>query len=470
MAGLLIAVQLLGIASAMHAIMNVRTEQGTVAWAVSLVAMPYVAVPAYWIFGRTRFEGYVTARRGDELEVAGISDQAVATTRLFAVPEDSVNAATRVAAGLAGLPLVRGNDVELLVDGDATFHSILAAIDDARDYLLVQFYIVRDDRLGQDLKARLITSAARGVRTFFLYDEIGSHRLPSSYLTELRAGGVEVSAFNSRRGPRNRLQLNFRNHRKVVVVDGREAWIGGHNVGDEYLGRDPDVGPWRDTHIRIEGPAALAAQLSFVEDWHWATDQSLDLSWEPHPPPDTEDAPVLIVPTGPADEGETASLMFVHAINSASRRIWIASPYFVPDPSVVTALQLAGLRGVDVRILIPERPDHLAVYLAAYSYLDDAGRTGVEFYRFQDGFMHQKVILIDDRVAGVGTANLDNRSLRLNFEITAFVLNREFASEVEAMLEKDFAASRLMEPDEYARKPWWFRVGVRLARLAAPVL
>src|SRR5690606_1223236 len=186
---------------------------------------------------------------------------------------------------------------------------------------------------------------------------------------------------------------------KVVVVDGQTAWIGGHNVGDEYLGRDPDVGPWRDTHIRIEGPATLGAQLSFVEDWHWATGQSIDLRWEPHAASDTADAPVLIAPSGPADVGETASLMFVHAINSAAERIWIASPYFVPDPSVVTALQLAGLRGVDVRILIPDRPDHLAVYLAASSYLDEAGLTGVEFYRYLPGFMHQKALLIDDGVA-----------------------------------------------------------------------
>ena len=161
--------------------------------------------------------------------------------------------------------------------------------------------------------------------------------------------------------------------------------------------------------------------------------------------------------------------MFVHAINSASKRIWIASPYFVPDRPVITALQLAGLRGVNVRILIPDKPDHLSVYLAAFSYLDESSSTGVEFYRYQDGFLHQKVMLIDDSVATVGTANFDNRSFRLNFEITAVVADRDFAAEVEEMLEADFARSRLMEPGEYDRKPWWFRLGVKLARLTAPV-
>jgi cardiolipin synthase len=181
------------------------------------------------------------------------------------------------------------------------------------------------------------------------------------------------------------------------------------------------------------------------------------------------DLPVLIVPSGPADELETANLMFVHAIHSAKERIWIASPYFVPDPPVAAALQLAGLRGVDVRILIPDKPDHLGVYLAAFSYLDDARRTGVEFYRYLHGFLHEKAMLIDRSVATIGTANFDNRSFRLNFEITAIVLDSDFATEVERLFEADFAKSRLMVPGEYDQKRWWFRLGARLARLTAPV-
>jgi cardiolipin synthase len=306
------------------------------------------------------------------------------------------------------------------------------------------------------------------VRVRFLYDEVGSHDLPRSYKDELREAGIEVFDFHTQKGPGNRFQLNFRNHRKVVVVDGTVAWVGGHNVGDEYLGRDPKFGHWRDTHVRIEGPAALGAQLSFAEDWYWATGRRLDVSWNPVPA-NGGDVPVLIIPSGPADELETANLMFVHAINSATERIWIASPYFVPDRPVITALQLAGLRGVDVRILIPDEPDHLGVYLAAFAYLDESEGTGVRFYRYQDGFAHQKVMLIDRSIATIGTANFDNRSFRLNFEITAVVADRGFALKVEQMLETDFSRSRLMEPGEYDRKPWWFRFAVKLARLTAPI-
>ncbi|MDX2493409.1 MAG: cardiolipin synthase [Desulfuromusa sp.] len=303
----------------------------------------------------------------------------------------------------------------------------------------------------------------------FIYDEIGSHDLPKAYVKELRDAGVEVCDFHTRKGPGNRFQINFRNHCKVVVIDGKVAWIGGHNVGDEYLGKDPKFGHWRDTHIRIEGPVVLEAQASFLEDWYWATaGKTPQLNWKPVGSA-RGDQRVLIVPTGPADELETATLMFLHAINSATSRIWIASPYFVPDESIVNALQLAGLRGVDVRILIPDSPDHLLVYLAAFSYFDEAGSTGVRFFRYMKGFLHEKVMLIDDQVATVGTANFDNRSFRLNFEITAIVVDEEFATTIERMFINDFENSREMRPGELDEKGFWFKLAVRLARLTAPV-
>ena len=465
---LVVLFHLMGLLSSIHAIMTTRTEQGAIAWAVSLNTFPYVAVPAYWVLGRSRFEGYVTARRGEMGEIAGLTAGARTAVRDFALSPDEVSPASRAAERLAGIPILRGNALDLLVDGDATFASILAGIDAAQDYILFQFFIVHDDEIGREVKDHLIARARAGVRVYFLYDEVGSHDLPKSYKEELREAGAAVSAFHTRKGAGNRFQINFRNHRKVVVVDGRVAWVGGHNVGDEYLGRDPKFGHWRDTHVRIEGPAALGAQLSFVEDWYWATEQRLELAWQPVAAADG-DLPVLILPSSPADELETANLMFVHAINSAAERIWIASPYFVPDRPVITALQLAGLRGVDVRILIPDEPDHLGVYLAAFSYLDEGGRTGVGLYRYQDGFLHQKVMLIDDVFATVGTANFDNRSFRLNFEITAATADRGFAAEVERMLEADFARSRRMDPGEFDAKPWWFRFAVRLARLTAPI-
>ncbi len=306
------------------------------------------------------------------------------------------------------------------------------------------------------------------MRVYYLYDEIGSHDLPETYTKELRDAGALMHDFHTRKGPGNRFQLNFRNHRKIVVVDGRIAWVGGHNVGDEYMGRDPKIGRWRDTHVRIEGPAAVAAQLSFVEDWHWATDQILELDWSMYATREGN-ANVLILPTGPADEYETAALMFTHAINTAKERLWIASPYFVPESGIVHSLQLASLRGVDVRILIPDKSDNPMADMAAASFFEELAAAGVTFYRYTDGFLHAKSFLVDDLAAGIGTTNFDNRSFRLNFEVMAIVSGPEFIELVQDMFEADFASSRMMEPGDYDAKSYWYRLGARLSRLTAPV-
>ena len=464
----IILFHILGLISSLHSVMSTRTSQGAIAWVISLNTFPYIAVPAYWIFGRSRFKGYVKAHQASEHAVEKYEQMFEKNLGLYRTPESEVQVAGRAAEKLANMPYLNANHVELLIDGDVTFDNILDGIDDAREYILFQFFIVHDDELGRRVKSHLIEKAQQGVRVYFLYDEIGSHDLPAAYKEELEAAGVEVFAFDTRQGKGNRFQINFRNHRKVVVVDGRLAWIGGHNVGDEYLGKDPKFGHWRDTHVKIEGPAVLEAQVSFFEDWYWATGTAPDLIWTPTPSAES-DQRVLIVPSGPADELETATLMFLHAINSAKERIWIASPYFVPDDSIVDALQLAGLRGVDVRILIPDKPDHLLVYLAAFSYFNEAGRTGVRFFRYTDGFLHQKAMLIDGEAATVGTANFDNRSFRLNFEITAVVLDPAFAAEVERMFENDFKNSREMHHQELENKSFGFKLAVRLARLTSPV-
>jgi len=467
---LLVLFQVLGLLSAVHAIMSSRTPQGSIAWTVSLITFPYVAVPAYWVLGRNKFNGYVLARQHELELIDDVVRRANQHIRNTGLPDSSQSGAITGAEKMARVPLSGGNDVTLLVDGDDTFASIFAGIDAAEHYVLVQFYIVRDDELGRELAARLTAKARQGVRVFFLYDEIGSLGLPRSYADGLRAAGVEINPFHSRKGSGNRFQLNFRNHRKTVVVDGRIAWIGGHNVGDEYVGHHPDLGRWRDTHMRVEGPAVIGAQLAFVEDWRWATDELPDnLIWTPHTA-NSGEAGVLVIASGPADDLETASLMYTQAINSARKRIWIASPYFVPDDSIVQALQLAGLRGVDVRILIPEKTDNKLVTLSAYSFFNEVSATGAQFFRYQDGFLHEKVMLVDDNVATVGTANFDNRSFRLNFEITAVVVDVEFAAQVEAMFLNDFQNSRLMAADEYDKKSYWFKLAVRTARLTAPIL
>jgi cardiolipin synthase len=465
---IVVAAHVLGIVSAVNALMTTRTSQGAIAWIVALISFPYASVPAYWVFGRSKFHGYVLQRRSQ----GSVTDEKVREIVRSVEPYVSDLAGTQGEAlamqRLAKMRFLRGNEVELLIDGQATFDSILHGIDRAEHYVLVQFYIVRDDGLGRALKERLIGRCRSGVKVWFLYDEVGSKDLPRSFVAELTAAGVRVSPFQSTLGLWNRFQINFRNHRKIVVVDGRVGWVGGSNVGDEYLGKNPRIGPWRDTHVRIAGPAVVGLQASFLEDWHWAVKELLPLAWEPHPAI-AADVPVLILPTGPADELETASLMFQQAIHLSSVRIWIASPYFVPDHGVLSALQLAALRGVDVRVLIPERPDKRLVWFSAFAFVGPLLECGVQICRYQPGFLHQKVFLVDDYLAGVGTANFDNRSFRLNFEVTALIVDPGFAAQVDRMLARDFASARQMTVAQIRAKPWWFRLAARAAYLLAPV-
>lgn len=462
----------LGVLTSVQAVMATRTSQGAVAWAVSLNTFPYVAVPAYWIFGQSKFDGYDMIRHSQMLADSQVKNETLQILEKEGMLVQGESTWERrqveLLENLAMLPLTRQNDVQLLVDGQATFDAIFQSIDNAKDYILVQFYIIRPDDLGNKLKDALLAKAAEGVRVYLLYDGLGSVGLTKAYLQDLEDGGVQTASFRTTRGSGHRFRLNFRNHRKIVVVDGKEAFVGGHNVGDEYLGKDPVLSPWRDTHVRVRGPVVLEAQVTFFEDWRWATQSTPELNWIPEKAPDG-DTVALCLPTGPADNLETATLFFLNAINMAEQRIWIVSPYFVPDEQLMSALQLAALRGVDVRILIPENPDQTLVYLSSFSYLEDAEQAGVKIYRYQPGFLHQKVALIDDHTATVGTANFDNRSMRLNFEVTMMFVDKKFASQVEAMLDADFSKSRLVSPSEFTDRALPFRFLVRAARLLAPV-
>ena len=321
----LVVAYVLGFVSAIDARMSSRTEPGAIAWSFALVTVPVVSVPAYWVLGRSRFEGYVEAfeQSGEEFE------QLVVDVRARMAPS-AVKFETRTPGfdalrGLANMMLTRGNDAELLINGEETFDSILEGIGQAREYVLVQFFIVHDDGLGRRLKDAMIERARAGVMVAFLYDELGTN-ITNQYKKDLRDAGVKVSEFGTRQGLRNKFQLNFRNHRKIVVVDGKTAWVGGHNVGDEYLGHDPEMTPWRDTHVKLDGPIALQTQAVFAMDWYWAQREFLDVNWDPQVAPDG-DMMGIIMATGPADPLETAGMFFVHALNSAKDRIWITAPY-----------------------------------------------------------------------------------------------------------------------------------------------
>lgn len=462
-------VEILGIVAAVNAVMTTRTSQGAIAWGISLVTFPWLALPMYAIFGRSRFKGYASLRyiRDEKIRhvIEKCQHEAVEKDLIHSEPSIPGIALTR----LTDFPITRFNKSRLLVNGEETFQCIFDGIASAKDYILVEFFIIKDDKLGRELKSRLIRKARQNVRVYFLYDEIGSHKLPSNYTQEMRDAGIITSAFHTTKGKANHFQLNFRNHRKIVVVDGKIAYVGGHNVGDEYVSGHPKLGPWRDTHVEVEGPVVQAIQFCFIEVWYWATSSVPELSWRLTKPEGGIEE-TLIIPSGPADPLDTCALMFTQAINSARERIWIASPYFVPDSQILGALKLAALRGVDVRILLPEKPDHRTVYLASFSFYRNTIPLGIQLYRYTAGFMHQKIFLVDSACAAVGTANLDNRSFRLNFELTLLNYDRSFIDKVDAMLQNDLTQSRKVALEEFTQRSFYFQLAVRFASLLSPIL
>ncbi|WP_223877771.1 cardiolipin synthase [Histidinibacterium aquaticum] len=444
------------------AVSSARTPQGAVAWAIFLVAAPWVAVPAYAVLGQHKLRPHRMSHRRSLAVTQGIG---------LPSPDDTARASERmrVFSSLAELPSMPGNSADLLIDGDATFDTIFEAIDAAERYALVQFYTIEDDDLGRAFADHLVAAAERGVKVRLLCDRVGSYGLPASYRRRLLDAGVDFPDPASRRPRSSRSRINFRNHRKTVIVDGHWAAIGGHNVADLYLGRDPQMGHWRDTHLALRGPIVSQLQLGFVQDWHWQTGEELGdaLDWSPETVPGGVDAVTVLM--GPADKHDTGALFYFAAITRARRRVWIATPYVVPDVDTLSALKSAALDGCDVRLLMPARVDHYLPWLAAFAFFDELREAGVQIHRYREGFLHQKVVLVDDDLTGIGTANLDNRSFRLNFETMVMIEDPGFAARTEAMLRLDMEASDLLETP-LAQQPLWMQVGARLARLFAPVL
>ena len=460
-----------------HALTNVRTAQATVAWTVGLISLPIISLPLYWVLARNKFHGYREVIREVESrqhESASIIQRELRTEKY--ARSTTLNTAIEQVADVMDTPSSNAADWELLINGKAFFECLFAEISKATGYVYLEFFIIRDDALGNQLAQCLIERAQAGVKVRMLYDEVGSLRLSRNYLERLEKSGVEVLPFNTRQGWLNRFQINFRNHRKIVVIDGTTAIIGGLNIGVEYMGSKVPSNQWRDTGLKVTGTITQKIQAVFAGDFFWAARKNLPEAnwWRPHEPEESRDShserPMNAVccATGPADLRPRASMMYSTLANSAKSRLWISTPYLVPDEASMVALHMAKARGVDVRLLIPDRADHLLVYLAGFHYENEFTEANIPVYRYHAGFMHQKCILVDDQLAMIGSTNLDNRSLHLNFEIMIGISEPVFLDQIESMLTEDFELSSLQSGKKLR---WWYeRLGTAVARLTSPIL
>lgn len=444
-ASLQIAFSILGLLVARAAITTARTPQGATAWVVFLVSFPLLAIPTFAIFGSVS-----RLRTGSDLEHAAVA-LVKGTGRLGQI------------TGIAGIPITENNTVELLIDGEETFKAMFEAIDGASREVLVQFYIIRADQVGNALRDRLIAAARRGVEVRVLCDALGSLFLGMSYVRALQAEGIKFQGTTGPHRALGRIAFNFRNHRKAVIVDGTIGFTGGINVGQEYIDGGKKFDSWRDTHLQFSGPMVTQLRDLFASDWQDITGEEFPDLDVGYPSGVTRG---LVTGFGATDELERGSLLLCGLIGLASRRLWIATPYLVPHTDLLTALQLAALRGVDVRILIPKSSDNILAWYASRSTTRDLSKAGISVYEYLPGFMHSKVMLIDDDLASVGTINLDIRSALLNFEETALIEDEVFAEQVETMLEADFARSKPVS----VPGPFHVRALAPIARLFGPLL
>ena len=455
------ALHLAGIALGIHALSRRHSPQGTIAWMLGLFLLPAVVVPLYLLLGVARIRRHTSARK-----TRRNIEQYLKQHNAWNAPASKLS---RTLTRSTGYAPCSGNAVRILRDGNDTYRDMLQAIQQAKDFILLEFFIIRNDRVGTILRQSLEERAKAGVRVYVIYDEVGSHKLPAGYLRSLKRAGVRISSFNGRRfWLSSMLRINYRNHRKLVVIDGEYAYLGSLNIGLEYT-QTAQRPYWRDTFVNLQGPIVSQCMLSFLDDWQRATGEALSLKQPQSSSPGTTHC--QLIPSGPDDAPVNPwQLFLLESAAQAQERIWMASPYFVPSEAVKEALCAAAMRGIDVRILIPRRGDNKAAQLALFTYVPDMLACGVRLLAYEPGFLHEKVCVVDSSHCSIGTANLDERSLRLNFELTLLMEDPAATARVATMLEEDMAQAGSITPAAWYKAPIPLRLLANCCRLLSPAL
>jgi len=364
----------------------------------------------------------------------------------------------------------QNNEVDLFIDGKDKFDALLRDLEKAEHHIHLLYYIIRHDQIGTQIADILIKKAQEGVEVRFLYDDLGSRSLSKRYIKRLQKANVQVGAFFPSRFAKINLRLNFRNHRKLAIIDGKVGYIGGFNIGDEYLGKSEKFGYWRDTHLRVKGDAVKMMQTRFILDWNQASRHKIEYNDLYFIGGDYGDVGMQIVSSGPDYDWEQIKYGYIKMILGAKEYVYIQTPYFIPDEALMDALRIAALSGVKIKIMIPNKPDHLFVYWATLSYVGELLNEGAEIYLYQNGFLHAKTIIVDGKLSSVGTANIDVRSFRLNFEVNAFIYDVHFAQKLVDVFQEDIRLSTQMTKQLYEKRPFMVRFKESISRLLSPIL
>lgn len=456
-----------------------RDIAATWAWLVVLILLPGFGFIIYLFVGNKLSRKKIFDIKAQES--IGMSELVQAQKELLADDEDLLSSkqASENAKEMASLflesdesILTKGNKVQLFTDGAKKFESLIADIYEAKHHVHLIYYIFKDDKIGRRVLEALEQRAAAGVEVMVVYDALGSRSLKNTFFEKLESLGGRAESFFGSRFSFINLRFNYRNHRKIVIIDGKIGYIGGFNIGDEYLGEYKKFGYWRDTHMKIEGNAVLPLQSRFLMDWN-ATVTHHKLEYQENYFPMIKKqgkTNMQIVSSGPDTETQQIKKGYIKMISMAKESVFIQTPYFVPDDSLLETLEIAVMSGIDVKIMIPNKPDHPFIYRATTYYAAEMIAAGAQVYIYDNGFLHAKTIVIDGEICSIGTANFDVRSFKLNFEVNAFIYDSEVAMKQQAIFYKDIEKSYLLTQEMLDNQSKWLKFKQVFSRLFSPIL
>lgn len=479
---------LIGIIITMNILLENRDPAKTLSWMMMFLLLPGVGIIIYVFSGRNirkhkLFKAKKKTKNLSERQLLKhlerlkniVSDQQEMLEKGELLGDNETPIRDRVVNLLLRIgkfPYTTNNCVEIYKDGIEKFEKLIEDMENANDHIHLEYFIIKDSSIARKIQKTLIKKAKEGIKVRILYDDVACWRfkIKPKFLKELKAAGVECAAFLPTKFPLLGGQLNYRNHRKIAVIDGKIGYTGGLNIGDEYIGLNKKFGYWRDSHIRIKGAGTYMLQLIFIIDWYLTTDEIISEKKYMPVMEGCGNVALQVVGTGPDSKWEDIHYAFFAAISQAKERVYIETPYFIPDESILKAIKTASLSGVDVRIIFPQKIDHFIVNVASYSYFDEVLDAGARVFLYQKGFIHSKVVIVDDEIASIGSSNMDLRSFMLNFEVNTFIYEDEIIEKIAQQFYVDQQDSKELLRDNFRTRNVAVRLAESVARLFSPLL
>lgn len=457
-------------------VLEKRSPYKTIAWILILVLLPIIGLIFYLFFGQEYRKQKLFSRKGikslnnlrklSSKQMREIEQTQLKLNKDIREKENII----RLLLNNSDSLLTTGNELKILKNGAETFDAILHAIQNARHHIHLEYYIFSDDKIGNKVKDLLIEKSKEGVEVRIIIDDVGSWSLSNNFIDDLRNNQIEIYPFMEVRFPRLTSKMNFRNHRKIAIIDGKIGFTGGINIADRYSEGLKNIGHWRDTHLQITGDAVASLQVIFAADWYFVINENLN--GNKYFPKFSESAgtPVQISTSGPDSDWKNIEQAFFAAITNAKKTIYLTTPYLMPPIPILSALETAALSNVDVRIIIPEKSDALTPKWCSFSFVEKLLEAGIKVYFYKNGFTHSKYMVVDDVFSTIGTTNLDFRSMETNFEVNAFIYENEFTQKLKTIFFDDLKNCREIKLKEWQKRPWHFKLKESLAHIVAPML